>query len=242
MPKLVLSELGALCASERPPAHQLNGPGDDPELQSVLEWFRSHPVDVLYTEAIGNSIDYVLDGGRTGRFDLQLPTVHPGERASVGANIQEVQATASVPAPFFFPTAQNLTALTTAITAKSTDATSPDGLYSIQSSRSGVSLVDSKGQSLITLIRSMTGGTKFEISWAPTSKRVVVATNSALGSAIVAAWTDDNGATWRKALEPDAYQTNIANQAQRDAGNRLIAESLTLGDWGSPMNCRSKET
>ena len=130
--------------------------------------------------------------------------------------------------------------LTTAFAAKSTDANSPDGLYSIQSSRSGVSLVDSKGQSLITLIRSTTGGTKLEISWAPTSKRVVVATNSALGSAIVAAWTDDNGATWRKALEPDAYQTNIANQAQRDAGNRLIAESLTLGDWGSPDELQIK--
>ncbi|MET8436640.1 NaeI family type II restriction endonuclease [Streptomyces sp900116325] len=88
MPKLVLPELGALCASERPPAHQLVGPEDDLELQSVLGWFRSHPVDALYTEAIGNSIDYVLDGGRTGRFDLQLPTVHPGERASVGAKLE----------------------------------------------------------------------------------------------------------------------------------------------------------
>ena len=130
--------------------------------------------------------------------------------------------------------------LTTAFAAKSADANSPDGLYSIQSSRSGVLLVDSKGQSLITLIRSTTGGTKIEISWAPTSKRVIVATNSALGSAIVAAWTDDNGATWRKALEPDADQTNIANQAQRDAGNRLIAESLTLGDWGSPDELQIK--
>jgi len=130
--------------------------------------------------------------------------------------------------------------LTTAFSAKSTEANSPDGLYSIQSSRSGVSLVDSKGQSLITLIRSTTGGTKIEISWAPTSKRVVVATNSALGSAIVAAWTDDNGATWRKALEPDADQTTIANQAQRDARSRLIAESLTLGDWRSPDELQVK--
>lgn len=130
--------------------------------------------------------------------------------------------------------------LTTTFAAKSTEANSPDGLYSIEYSRSGVSLVDSKGQSLVTLIRSTTGGTKIEISWAPTSKRVVVATNSALGSAIVAAWTDDNGATWRKALEPDANQTNIANRAQRDAGSRLVAESLTLGDWGSPDELQVK--
>ena len=124
--------------------------------------------------------------------------------------------------------------LATTFTAKSADPNSPDGLYSIQSSRSGISLVDSKGESLITLVRSMTEGTKIEVSWAPTSKRVVIATNSPLGSAIVAAWTDDNGSTWRKALEPDTDQTRIANQAQRDAGGRLIAESLTLGDWGSP--------
>ena len=129
--------------------------------------------------------------------------------------------------------------LLTAFTGKSTEANSPDGLYSIQSSRS-VSLVDSKGQSLITLIRSTTGNTKIEVSWAPTSKRVVVATNSALGSAIVGAWTDDNGATWRKCLEPDADQTTIINQAQRDAGSRLVAESLTLGDWGSPNELQVK--
>jgi len=130
--------------------------------------------------------------------------------------------------------------LTTAFAAKSAEANSPDGLYSIESSRSGVSLLDAKGQPLVTLIRSTTGGTKIDISWAPTSKRVVVATNSPLGSAIVAAWTDDNGATWRKTLEPDADLTNIANQAQRDAGSRLIAESLTLGDWGSPDELQVK--
>jgi hypothetical protein len=130
--------------------------------------------------------------------------------------------------------------LLTAFTAKSTEANSPDGLYSIQNSRSGVWLVDSKGLPLITLIPAMTSGTKIEISWAPTSKRVVVATNSPLGSAIVAAWSDDNGATWRKALEADADQTTIANQAQREAGSRLIAESLTLGNWGSPEELQVK--
>jgi hypothetical protein len=130
--------------------------------------------------------------------------------------------------------------LLTAFTAKSTETNSPDGLYSIQNSRPGVWLVDSKGLPLIKLIPSMTSDTKIEISWAPTSKRVIAATNSPLGSAIVAAWTDDNGATWRKAQEADADQTTIANQAQRDAGSRLIAESLTLGDWGSPDELQVK--
>jgi hypothetical protein len=124
--------------------------------------------------------------------------------------------------------------LLTGFAAKSAEANSPDGHFAVQYSRSGVFLVDAKGQWLITLIRSTTGDAKFEVSWAPTSKRVVVVTNSALGSEIVAAWTDDNGATWGKAREPDADLTRIANQAQRDAGGRSIAESFTLGDWKSP--------
>ncbi|MER6235103.1 NaeI family type II restriction endonuclease [Streptomyces clavifer] len=70
------------------PEHVLAGPDDDTELQAVLSWFSSHPVAHLYTEAIRNSIDYVLDGGRTGRFDLMSPDVHPGERASVGAKLE----------------------------------------------------------------------------------------------------------------------------------------------------------
>ncbi|PVD04803.1 hypothetical protein DBP21_12305 [Streptomyces sp. CS147] len=54
----------------------------------MLGWFHGHPVAEMYTEAIRNAIDYVLDGGRTGRFDLMLPTVHSGERASVGAKLE----------------------------------------------------------------------------------------------------------------------------------------------------------
>jgi hypothetical protein len=130
--------------------------------------------------------------------------------------------------------------LLTGFAAKSAEANSPDGLYAVQYSRSGVFLVDAKGQALITLIRSTTGDTKFEVSWAPTSKRVVVVTNSALGSEIVAAWTDNNGATWGQAREPDADLTRIANQGQRDAGGRSIAESFTLGDWKSPDELQVK--
>nr|WP_237530196.1 NaeI family type II restriction endonuclease [Streptomyces sp. SID3915] len=53
-----------------------------------MAWFSNYPVGELYTEAIRNSIDYVLDGGRTGRFNLMSPDVHPGERASVGAKLE----------------------------------------------------------------------------------------------------------------------------------------------------------
>ncbi|QHY95693.1 Type-2 restriction enzyme NaeI [Streptomyces sp. S4.7] len=89
MPRLVLQQPGELCTNaESVPEHLLLRPEDDSELQSVLDWFRDYPVGSLYTEAIRNAIDYVLDGGRTGRFDLLAQDVHPGERASVGAKLE----------------------------------------------------------------------------------------------------------------------------------------------------------
>jgi hypothetical protein len=120
------------------------------------------------------------------------------------------------------------------------EPTSPDGLFSVQSSRSAVSLVDSKGLPVVTLRRSTTPGTTIDVSWARTSKRVVVIINNPLGSAIVGAWNEDNGATWRLAQEPDSDLVTIANQAQRKAESRLIAESFTLGDWVAPNELQVK--
>jgi hypothetical protein len=120
------------------------------------------------------------------------------------------------------------------------EPTSPDGRFSVQSSRSAVSLVDSKGLPVATLRRSTTPGTTIDVSWARTSKRVVVITNNPLGSGIVGAWSEDNGATWRLAQEPDADLVTIANQAQRNAESRLIAESFTLGDWVAPDELQVK--
>jgi hypothetical protein len=42
------------------------------------------------------------------------------------------------------------------------------------------------------------------------------------------------------AQQPDAELVTIANQAQRDAESRLIAESFTLGDWTSPDQLQVK--
>lgn len=88
MAQLVLQLPGEICTNTDTAEHTLLEPKDDAELQAVLQWFSNHPVSELYTEAIRNSIDYVLDGGRTGRFDLLSPEVHPGERASVGAKLE----------------------------------------------------------------------------------------------------------------------------------------------------------
>jgi hypothetical protein len=127
-----------------------------------------------------------------------------------------------------------------ALRSNAGEPTSPDGLFSVQSSRSAVSLVDSKGLPVVTLRRSTTPGTTIDVSWARTSKRLIVITNNPLGSAIVGAWTEDNGATWRLAQEPDADLVTMANQAQRSAESRLIAESFTLGDWVSPDELQVK--
>ncbi|MFB7589586.1 NaeI family type II restriction endonuclease [Streptomyces sp. NPDC056169] len=88
MARLVLQEPGDLCANRDVGDHVLLDPADDSEAQSVLTWLRERPVAHIYTESVRNSIDYVLDGGRTGRFDLRSPEVHPGERASVGAKLE----------------------------------------------------------------------------------------------------------------------------------------------------------
>ncbi|MFF7779477.1 NaeI family type II restriction endonuclease [Streptomyces tanashiensis] len=65
---------------------------DDAELQLVLRELDRPDLAAGFTEAIRSSIDYVLDGSRTGRFNLLSEEVHPGERASVGAKLEyEVQ-------------------------------------------------------------------------------------------------------------------------------------------------------
>lgn len=86
--RLVLQEPGELCTGNKAGEHILRAPAEDSELQDVLSWLASHDVAGLYTGAIANAIDYVLDGARTGRYDLQSREVHPGEKASVGAKLE----------------------------------------------------------------------------------------------------------------------------------------------------------
>ncbi|MFF2508327.1 NaeI family type II restriction endonuclease [Streptomyces sp. NPDC058067] len=88
MARLVLRTPGETCSNTDKGEHALLAPEDDAELRSIADWLGEHAVDELYTDAIRNAIDYVLDSGRTGRFDLLSPEVHPGERASVGAKLE----------------------------------------------------------------------------------------------------------------------------------------------------------
>ncbi|MFC9299356.1 NaeI family type II restriction endonuclease [Streptomyces sp. NPDC057011] len=86
--RLVLQTPGEVCRGTTAGEHVLHVPAEDTELLKVLGWLRQHDVAGLYTGAIANAIDYVLDGPRTGRYDLQSRKVHPGEKASVGAKLE----------------------------------------------------------------------------------------------------------------------------------------------------------
>ncbi|MFD9098460.1 NaeI family type II restriction endonuclease [Streptomyces collinus] len=98
MAQLILQALGEVCSNADSGEHPLLAPQDDEELQAVATWLADRPLAEFYTDAIRNSIDYVLDGGRTGRFDLLSPAVHPGERASVGAKLEfEILRTLGLP-------------------------------------------------------------------------------------------------------------------------------------------------
>ncbi|MFB7426840.1 NaeI family type II restriction endonuclease [Streptomyces hydrogenans] len=94
MGRLKLQPLGTACQGIdcRSEGGVLRDPSDDKELQLVLGELGRHDLAAGFTEAIRSSVDYVLDGGRTGRYNLLSEDVHPGERASVGAKLEyEVQ-------------------------------------------------------------------------------------------------------------------------------------------------------
>lgn len=96
--RLILQRPGEICTNGDTSEHTLLAPSDDVEAQAVLDWLRAFDVAGLYTGAIANAIDYVLDGARTGRYDLMAPDVHPGEKASVGAKLEyEVLRSFSLP-------------------------------------------------------------------------------------------------------------------------------------------------
>jgi Restriction endonuclease NaeI len=54
----------------------------------VLAWLSAHPVEERIGTAVRATVDYVLDGARTGRFELDDPRVDSDERRSVGTKLQ----------------------------------------------------------------------------------------------------------------------------------------------------------
>lgn len=63
-------------------------PKDDEEFQTVLDTLQELPVVDNYTQAIQAATKHVLDGPKTGRFDLNSPEIDSGERRAVGAKLE----------------------------------------------------------------------------------------------------------------------------------------------------------
>lgn len=84
---------GTICVSDErrgrtTTPHVIHGVEDDVELQKVWSWLSARPLPVQLTRAVDDAVKYVLDGARTGRFDLLSPDVDSDERASVGTKLQ----------------------------------------------------------------------------------------------------------------------------------------------------------
>ncbi len=54
----------------------------------VGQWLAARSLDEHLTAAVDDAVKYVLDGSRTGRFDLAGPEVDSDERSSVGTKLQ----------------------------------------------------------------------------------------------------------------------------------------------------------
>ncbi|MFK4270414.1 NaeI family type II restriction endonuclease [Streptomyces milbemycinicus] len=88
LPRLQLPPAGEMCANAELGAHPLLSPEDDEEFQTVLNSLQELPVLDNYTQAIQAATEHVLDGPKTGRFDLNSPDVDSGERRAVGAKLE----------------------------------------------------------------------------------------------------------------------------------------------------------
>jgi hypothetical protein len=105
------------------------------------------------------------------------------------------------------------------------DVKSPDGRFAVRA-EAAISLVDSAGDQILSLVRDTTGDTKVEVAWSPDSRHVVVVENGARDSAIIGAWRDQ---AWHKTIEVDEDHAPI----RKDNG-RVIAEHRKLAGWLTP--------
>jgi hypothetical protein len=117
-----------------------------------------------------------------------------------------------------------------AAASQAKDVHSPDGQWAVRAEKA-ISLVDSGGQEILTLVRDTTGDVKVEVAWSPDSRHVVVVENAARGSGIVAAWRDD---AWHKTLQLDSQEGAFIDREQSRFHGRLVAEHRNLHGWVTP--------
>lgn len=80
---------GDPCVSDRNGIpHVIGDPAQDTDLLTVHAWLTAQPLHRILTIAVNDAVEYVLDGARTWRFDLDSPDVDSDERATVGTKLQ----------------------------------------------------------------------------------------------------------------------------------------------------------
>jgi hypothetical protein len=105
---------------------------------------------------------------------------------------------------------------------------SPDGKFAIETD-SGIDVLDSSGNPVMLLTRSLAGSKRVEVSWSPDSRRAVIVTRAERGSAVLAAWYDGSG--WHKTIETDQMPELKRLIAQNGP---LVAEQRAPGSWQAP--------
>lgn len=113
---------------------------------------------------------------------------------------------------------------------KAITVVSPDRRFALEVG-SDLTIVDSSGQPVLTLVQNTAGDTNIAVAWAPDSQRVVVVETSGRGTDIVAAWCDAN--TWHRTIELDEDLAGVIRQGEQACGGRLIADKRTLAEWVS---------
>lgn len=80
---------GSVCVDDRiGVSHVVEDPAADADLQAVHVWLKSHDPERNFTIAVNDAVEYVIDGARTWRFDLESPEVDSDERRTVGTKLQ----------------------------------------------------------------------------------------------------------------------------------------------------------
>ncbi len=118
-----------------------------------------------------------------------------------------------------------------AVSSQAKDVHSPDGRFAVRA-EAIISLIDSSGNQILTLVRDTSGDAKVEVAWSPDSRHVVVVENGErVGSGIVAAWKDE---VWHKTIESESQEGALIQAQQAKFHGRLVAEHRKLDGWKSP--------
>lgn len=117
-----------------------------------------------------------------------------------------------------------------ALSSYARDIRSPDSRFAVRA-ESAIDLVDSSGETILTLVSDTRGDKKVEVQWSPYSNKVIIVETSGRGSDIVAGFLD--GGVWHKTIQLDDDQVVMVRAAEREVGSHIVSERRSLGSWVS---------